>query len=359
MRTFIRLFYAVMVILAATSFGCSKNEACRGSSEKSGRGFKMKRGLDDALRVECDLLADSLLSREESSVDDSFAAAQFANVCERPEEAIRILEDAISKEGDKQVNLLLGWHIPVKILGHLWIGTTAKQAGDIAKAKYAYETSLKKLEDMEIVGEERLAAICHIYLAEIEAKYLKRQDRALRHLRAIGHIERPNGKEIDLYENWAAYEHTRISEGKDHAAQQLSCSGFERPLDLYIHLAVSGVMGELGEYVGPAKQELFAKVIWDRAMVRTRGWGDTNMLRLAYGFNCEQTENFNEAEKHYSAVFEDESYFSPLGGIFLAGCKRRQGKIADAEEILEKVAAKHPGCESLVTKLFKKTKQDP
>ncbi|HUS71891.1 MAG TPA: tetratricopeptide repeat protein [Sedimentisphaerales bacterium] len=360
MRTFIRVFCAIIVILAGAISGCGKNQQCPGSPETSREEFEIKRGLDDGLRVECDLLADSLLKREGPSVDDGLAAAQLASICERPNRAISILEGVINRDGDEKVNVVLGWHIPVKILGHLWIGTIARQAGDVAKAKNAYKTTLKDIEDVEVIGEESLAAICHLYLAEIEAEHLKRPDRALRYLRAIGHVESPEGNKVDLYKDWALYQHARISKGKDHAAKQLSYSG-ETPnpaLFAVIHLYVSGVIpSRLGEYIRPEKQELFAKAFFDRAMVRTKGSVDTRMLRLVYGKRCEETESFNEAEKHYSALFEDESYFSPLAGILLAKCKSQQGKIADTDEILQKVIDKYPGYESFVAE-FKKIKQE-
>ena len=43
-----------------------------------------------------------------------------------------------------------------------------------------------------------------------------------------------------------------------------------------------------------------------------------------------------EAEKHYSALFEEDSYFSPMGGIGLARCKKARGKADEANEALEK-----------------------
>ena len=50
-----------------------------------------------------------------------------------------------------------------------------------------------------------------------------------------------------------------------------------------------------------------------------------------------------EAEKHYSALFEEDSYFSPIGGIGLARCKKVQGKADEANEALEQVETRYPG----------------
>ena len=60
-----------------------------------------------------------------------------------------------------------------------------------------------------------------------------------------------------------------------------------------------------------------------------------------------------EAEKHYSALFEEDSYFSPMGGIGLARCKKARGKADEASKILEQVETRYPGYAPAVQKLKK------
>ena len=64
-------------------------------------------------------------------------------------------------------------------------------------------------------------------------------------------------------------------------------------------------------------------------------------------------EQSTEAEKYYSALFEEDSYFSPMGGIGLARCKKTRGKADEANEALEQVKTRYPGYDTVVQELKK------
>ena len=159
MRTYIILLLAVILILTGTGYGDRKDQpggygGYGGRKDRSRRsryverknrsGFgslerkesaskerKIKKALAKATisclinkkstdRAECDRLIDSLLSQEKPSVEAYFVAAQAANLRGKPEKAILILEEVISKHADDKAP---GMNSPVKILGRFWIGT--------------------------------------------------------------------------------------------------------------------------------------------------------------------------------------------------------------------------------------------
>ena len=84
---------------------------------------------------------------------------------------------------------------------------------------------------------------------------------------------------------------------------------------------------------------------------------DTSLVRLVAGGAYEMEKKSTEAEKYYSALFfEEDSYFSPMGGIGLARCKKARGKADEANEALEQVETRYPGYGPAVEKLKKSWK---
>lgn len=158
---------------------------------------------NDLAGAECDRLADSLLSLHKPSVRSYLIAAQVANLREKPNKAISILEELISKYPNE--NAIIMSH-PVKIVGRFWIATIAKQSGDIVKAKDVYENLLSILSTAENVkgvrdkGGLSLTMICNLYLAEIESLHLKRNDVALARLAQLSQL----GTEIGTFDSGRA-----------------------------------------------------------------------------------------------------------------------------------------------------------
>ena len=67
------------------------------------------------------------------------------------------------------------------------------------------------------------------------------------------------------------------------------------------------------------------------------------LAKLLVAASDTEMKKYNEAEKQYSELFEEDSYFSPIAGISLAHCKKEQGKNAEADDFLKQVKNKYPG----------------
>jgi len=369
MRTYIKLFFAGLVILAGSRFVAATNQSDPNNREKRLQKYKIKKALgekviswlsdaNDAAGAECDRLADSLLRLEEPGVSSYFIAAQIANLRERPKKAISILEELINKHPDEKAPFIT---YPVRIVGRFWIATIAKQSGDIAKAKNVYESLLSILSNTENVKGVRdkggLMMICNLYSAEIESLHLKRNDLALARLEAVQQIRKPSGRMgagYDIYKSWARYQHTKLSKGKTQAAQQME--GHPEMISAYVlagtQLNLCGMTATPLDYHSSDKRiNIVSDVLLNRIINNRTNPIDRHLAMLGYGFDQKYKKNFANAEKHLSALFQEDSYFSPVAGIYLARCKKAQGKTAEADSILEQVRAKYPGYDSAVTEL--------
>jgi tetratricopeptide (TPR) repeat protein len=314
---------------------------------------------NDSAAVECDRLADSLLDIEEPGIRSYFIAAQAARLRQKPEKAISILEEVIKKHPDETAPI--GIHVPVKIVGHLWIAAIAKQSGDMAKAKNVYETILtmlespKKIEGLEDKGG--LMMICNLYLAEIESLHLKRNDLALARLEAIERIKKPAGQlgaGYDIYKGWAAYQHTKMSKGRIQAAQHLIAHPemISASLLALTQLDLCGLIGAPLNGLGNDKRiNVVAHTLVDQVVQNAISPIDMSLARLGYGFDQQYKGNLAKAEKYYSALLDEDTFFSPVAGIYLAIVKKAKGKTAEAEAILERVKTRYPGYKSVADKV--------
>jgi tetratricopeptide (TPR) repeat protein len=318
---------------------------------------------NEAAGKECDRFADSLLSikEPEPSVKAYFTAAQVARLRGKQQKAISIIEDVITKHPYENAEMM---NYPVRIFGRFWIGAIARHGGDMTKAKDAYETILKDINEnlQSMEGKETLAMMCGLYLAEIESSQ-KRNDAALSRLEAVKQIKRPEGQWAAPYEmlvNWAAYQHSRISEGKKSAERLLV--SYPESVDVagvypITIMALGGMVGEplagcgAGPGVSIERANIAGYVSIKRVLENKNSEIDRDLARLTGGLECLMSKEFTGAEKYYSELFAEDSYFSPMAGIYLASCKIEQGNIAEGNAILDKVKAKYPGYESTVNKL--------
>ena len=351
----------------ANNIKSSENQSRPVNWEQSSKEYEIKRDLckavmswladgNDLAALECDRLVDSLLATGEPTVRAYFIAAEVAILRQKSEKAISILEDVIKKLPDETAPI--GMHVPVKIVGHLWIATIAKQSGDIAKAKKVYETILTMLESpMKIEGLEDkggLMMICNLYLAEIETLHLKINDLALGRLEAIERTTKPAEQlyaGYDIYKDWAAYKHTKMSKGSVQAAQHLIAypEMISVPLLAVTQLDLIGISGE--PLASSGGMNVVIEVLVNRTIKNSASEIDRNLARLGYGFDQQYKGNFAKAEKYYSALLEEDSFFSPVAGLYLAIVKEAKGNTAEAEATLERLKTKYPGYKSLATKV--------
>jgi tetratricopeptide (TPR) repeat protein len=375
MKTYIRLTFTSLTILAVIGFAASASQP-QVNREIRLQKYSIEKALckaviswlsdaNESAGVECDKLADSLLSLEEPGVRSYFIAAPIAWLRGKSEKAITVLEDAINKHRDEKAPT--GIVLPVKIVARFWIATIAKQSGDTTKANNEYETTLTMLESNQKIQrlEDKggLIMMCRLYLAEIESRHLKRNDKALLHLEVIRSIKKPTmqfGGGYNLYKDWAAYEHTVISKGKTQAIQELAGSRevLSAPLLALTQLTLSGIDGE--PLAGSGKgMDIVTETLVSRTIERAVSPIDRGLARLGYGFDQQYKGNLEKAEKHYLALFEEDSFFSPVAGIYIAQCKKAQGKTAEADSILEQVRTKYRGYDSVVAEFKESWKKEP
>jgi tetratricopeptide (TPR) repeat protein len=383
MKTGIKLIFVGLMILISNNIVLGmiipSVEEEREYVRKGQKEWEIKRALsgkliswlsdaNDVAGKECDRLVDSLLTLPEPTIEAYFVAAQATYIRGKPQQAISILEDLISKHPNKPAEVE---QLPVRVVARFWIGTIARHSGDMTKAKSVYETILKYLRGRE--GENSLAMICNLYLAEIESKHMKRDDLALARFEAIQQIKTPEGQlgaGYDIYKGWARYQHTLISKGKAQTTQELVAFSeiMSAPLLAGAQLKLCGISPVFGYYSHEQMSlegNIIARTLFDRFRNKTISPIDWSLVTLIYGFGYEGEVHFTQkkkyylkAEKYYSELFDDDSFFSPIGGIYLAQCKKAQDKTVKAESILEKVRAKYPGYESAVTEIRESWKKE-
>jgi tetratricopeptide (TPR) repeat protein len=317
---------------------------------------------DIAAASDCDRLADSLLDLEEPRLSSYFIAAEVAILRQKSEKAISILKDVIKKHPDEKAPI--GLVVPVRIGARFWIGTVARQSGDMAKAKYIYEKILEDLDVLEnLEGREGYAAMCNLYLAEIDFQHFKRKDHALARLNAIQCIQKPQGplgEGYDIFYEWAAYQTTRITRGKAQANQQLMGDPqitYGVPLMAIGQLLLSGITGEPLASSGGG-MNVVTEVIVNRTIKNSASEIDRSLTRLGYGFDQQYKGNFAKAEKYYSALLEEDTFFSPVAGLYLAIVKNAKGNTTEAEATLERLKTKYPGYKSVAAKVKESWKKN-
>lgn len=368
MRALMRLLFSVLCVLISSGCLAGENQFKTVISEQRLKESNIEKELSKAVMLwlidgnepaalECDRLVDSLLAVGEPTARSYFIAAQVANLRQKPQEAIILLEKAINKHPDERAPI--GIHVPVKIVGHLWIANIARQSGDIIRTQNAYESVLSILGEKEAIKDiedkSGLIMMCNLYLAELESENLQNEQKALSHLQAIADIKKPTGPEssgYDLYKSWANYERTKMSIGKDNANLQLTSVPEEMSMHILAvqYLRLSGITGEplTGSYKG---MNVVLDTLINRVIQSKVSQIDRDLARLGYGYDQQYKGNFYKAEKCYSSLFQDDSFFSPMAGISLARVKKSQEKTAEANEMLEQVRKKYPGYNSLVTKI--------
>ncbi len=316
----------------------------------------LKEGKQSSI-LEVNKLIDSLLAESNLSVGAYFAAAKIANLCGQSEKAILILENVASKHGDADAP---GSMIePVDLMAYYWIGSIARHSGDGQRASRAYETIIEKSKKWEGLNQERYAINlmhCNMYLAEIASDNLKDNTLALKRLdeveKAIESVEKDHKPyEVKFFQDWAKYKASVIRNGKSQARQQLAAKDSNKVLSTafmtaVVQLSLTHLGGktdpslfdgkpENGEFLGEALKRLVTE--------STKSPIDKRLAKFFTGTLELERKKFTEAEKHFSELFEEDSYFSPMAGIALAHCKKEQGKNAEAADVLKQVKNKYPG----------------
>ena len=318
--------------------------------------------------LEVNKLIESLLAEPNTSVTAYFAAAKVANLCRQSDKAISILENVASKHGSDDAP---GLKEPVDLIALYWIGSIARHSGDPNQAINAYKTILEKSKKLEGLNQKGYIVRCKMYLAEIATQNSKDNVTALKMLdeieQEIASIDKDKKtEEWNLMQDWAKYKRSAIKNGKTKARQELTVKDSEKALatavmTARVHLCLTHILGETDSSLYDGNPQQNMKVIGDASIKLvtdgTRSSDDRQMAKFLVAVRDAEMKKYNEAEKQYSELFEEDSYFSPMAGIALVHCKKAQGKIAEADTILEKVKAKYPGYELAAEELKKIIKE--
>jgi len=364
-RIYVKLIIPAIYILMNSSCMASTNQLKSVVSEQKQEEFTIEKDLGKAViswltdgnepaALECDRLVDSLLSTQQPTARAYFIAAQIANLRQNYKKAMNVLELAIEKYPDEKAPI--GINVPIKIVGRLWISNFAKQSGDIELAKKIYEDTLKILSGTKttngIKDKSGLIMICYLYLAELESEHLENNQQALTHLQMISDVNKPTDSSVtalNLYISWSTYKSTKIAGNKENSnlgLSQVSESMYAEILAVQ-HLILNGIAGE--PLVGSRKgMNIVMDLLINRTIESESSLIDKDLACLGYGYDQQYKGNLDKAEQCYTQLFQNDSFFSPVAGLSLARVRKAQGKVAEANDVLDQVSKKYPGYESVV-----------
>ena len=121
-------------------------------------------------------------------------------------------------------------------------------------------------------------------------------------------------------------------------------------------LLLSGIAGE--PLASSGGMNVVIEVLVNRTIKNSASEIDRSLARLGYGFDQQYKGNLAKAEKHYSALLEEGTFFSPVAGLYLAKVKKAKGKTTEAEATLERVKTQYPGYKSEVSKVEESWKKN-
>ncbi|MCI0498714.1 MAG: hypothetical protein L0Y36_03400 [Planctomycetales bacterium] len=214
--------------------------------------------------VECDKLADKLMADYKDNLAAYVVASELANLRGNKDKAIEIMRLAVEKFPDTRtidgrVKLPRGIdaRLPLPLFAHFHIAAYAKQAGDLGTARQEYEKALEAiLADTKL--RERYAdkaAICHLYIAEIDVAKTGKTDALSQRIKLIRELTPPvisdeqhqlfpgSDTPFEAIVKWADYQLLKKTQGAE--ASYSKCKQPDELFDMFIenHLVCSGLNG--------------------------------------------------------------------------------------------------------------------
>jgi tetratricopeptide (TPR) repeat protein len=301
----------------------------------------------------CDEGINKMLVESNDEVSSHFIAAKLSWIGGRPSKAIAILEKLIRDNGQSRSPDV---QLPVAIVGNLWIGTISRHCGDAQRGKKAYGDVLKIVKHDE--KHQGNAAFCYLYQAEIESSILGNKEAALKALQRIEPIAHQyETEDWKLFQEWAEYRSAVLTKGVKEARADLRGSSQKTESSVMLVMTQLGVGGIAGEpradfYIGPSNSR---KVILEAALrlavdCRTSPI-DRGLAQFFLGYASAGRREMEKAEMYYGDLFAGESFFAPEGGILLAKCQKKQGKVEKSNKTFAKVKQLFPGYRHLVDQL--------
>jgi|WetSurMetagenome_2_1015567.scaffolds.fasta_scaffold250240_1 tetratricopeptide (TPR) repeat protein len=375
MKTCTKIFSLVICIFINLNCMAGESQFVTAITPERQKEFLIERDLGKAITswladnntpaaLECDKLVDKLLALREPTARTYFLEAQVAYLRQNSKKAISALQKAIEKYPND--NAPIGIKLPNKIVGRLWIANFAKQSGDIKIAQQTYEDILSLLGGSETINGVQdkggLIMVCHLYLAELESELLKNNTKAISHLKTISEVTKPakmQDASYDLYKSWANFESKKISVGNEKANLEISPVIKDTSLELLsmqylmfaefqltLNFAYESPLAGCCE--GDRSVEVIRNAFFDHVIKNNKSSIDESIVRLVYGNTYQKGGKYSEAEKHYTQLFNKDTFLSPIAGIYLAQCKKSQNNTDEANKILDQVNKKYPGYEPVV-----------
>ena len=348
----------ILAILAAAFIGCS----CQAQDSVSNLVHLVASSVasNSVPDPAVDAALDKMLS--EDKVSSSLIVAKLEWLLNRPDKAISILEDLVQKHGEESDGQR--YIMPVGITANYWIGTIARQKGDAQRAKKAYEDVLAcaaRHPQDNAIGHEAEKQFCYQYISEIQAVMLKQTNAAIETLMKIP--QRPPrfepgsekalqfmlfspGEELnwDADQAWIDYQ-IAILKGKQDEARA-SLKGSELKLQ-YMIGTLAACANRSGIKISPwirgrGEDNRILQIQGLRLAIKSNSPIDRSFALLALGSEL-QSDQPVEAEKYYTELLESDSFYAPVGGIYLAALQRSLGKADEADKTDAIVKKRFPG----------------
>lgn len=309
--------------------------------------------------IECDKLADKLMADYKDKLAAYVVASELANLRGNKDRVIEIMRLAVEKfpvtrtiDGRLKLPTGIDARMPLPLFAHFHIAAYAKQAGDLALARQEYEKALEEiLADSELREMYAVqAAICHLYIAEIDVAKTGNTDALSQRIKLIRELTPPvipdeerhlfpdSDTPFDIIVKWADYQLVKKTQGAE--ASYSKCKQPDDQFDMFIenHLVASGLNGgQLGLGV-----DRIVNVITQRIIENSGSELDKDTVLLWRGRICEHQKKYTEAENYYNILLQEDSFLSPSGGLGLVRCKKFQGKDSEAEKIKMQLKQKYP-----------------
>jgi hypothetical protein len=365
----------VLLVAADASKTLAQSENARQSDGNQSQSWKelsdVAMGTKDALDQSQQALEriERLRSLKTVPIQVALPTAQAAFVLRAPVKAIAIMERAIQEYPDEKMP---GVTFPLDVVGNLWIGTFARYAGDPTRAEAAYRDVLSRLKaSSNIRGPSVLAAVCYLYLAEIETHFRNRPDKAAALLKEIAVLPKTGDKQGDLvlsvYQAWGQHMLRTVAPQPpdDTSGLRVVQPPYGDPTfvpDLHMSVVGLGDPGGLGRLSAPAGSRSKADVFTcslDRVLESKISPIDTALTQLLLGIHYDMDKKDSvKAMQYYGGLFNGGSYFAPEGGLAVSRCWKRENKLNEAKQTLEEVVRRFPAYKGKVKYLLQQLSLD-
>lgn len=308
----------------------------------------------DSDREKIEQLINEAISFDSIGAREFFTLGQIAYLSGNYDIGVIILKEGI----DRYPKVLAPTGgLPMRITARFLLAAIYRQNDNYAEAVEVYE-ALRLNLNLENEQELVASSICSLYLAEIASEYMDKKPQSILELDKIKKAKRPSKnrgvtEQFEFYSHWANYKRIKHSKGRDLADKAITFDEQSASFRLYAanHLVITGMCPDP---VLPLKvMDAIQKQIYLHANRSKKDSLDKCILLLYLGYDKECRKKYDQADLYYSELFEKKSFLSPIAGVYLSGSKDKQGKYAEADNILEDVKNRYPGYDEMISRIKK------